>query len=60
MPESWDPKIYRERAEAWRQRAALLSEDNLQTKTCLELAEGYERLAQLIEADQERLRSLPQ
>jgi hypothetical protein len=57
MPESWDPKIYRERAEAWRQRAALLPEDDLQAKTCLEIAEGYARLAQLIETDRERLRS---
>jgi hypothetical protein len=57
MPESWDPKIYRERAEAWRQRAALLPEDDPQAMTCLEIAEGYARLAQLIEADRESLRS---
>ena len=56
MPESWDPSIYRERAEAWRQRAALLPEDNPQAKICLEIAEGYERLAHLIEADRDRLR----
>lgn len=55
VPENWDPAVYRQRAEAWRQRAALLPEDDPQAKICLEIAEGYERLAQLIEADRERL-----
>ena len=59
MPESWDPIVYRERAEAWRQRAALLPQDDPQTAICLEIADGYARLAQLIEAERERLQSPP-
>jgi hypothetical protein len=50
MPDSWNATVYRQRAEAWRQRAALV-EDKAQRNTCLGLAEGYERLASLIEAE---------
>lgn len=57
MPESWDPCVYRQRAEAWRQRAALLPVADPQATTCLEIAEGYERLAELIDAGRENLRS---
>ena len=52
MPENWDPIVYRQRAEAWRQRAALLPEDDPQATTCLEIADGYGKLADLIEARQ--------
>jgi len=52
MPESWDPAVYRQRVEAWRERAALLPEGDPQGATCLEIAEGYEKLANLIEARQ--------
>jgi hypothetical protein len=53
MPDSWDPNLYRQRAEAWRQRAALL-EDEDQQDTCLDIADGYDRLAGLIEAETQR------
>jgi len=52
MPENQDPAAYRQRVEAWRERAALLPEGDPQRATCLEIAEGYEKLANLIEAQQ--------
>ena len=57
MPENWDPIVYRQRAEAWRQRAALLPEDDPQATTCLEIADGYGKLADLIEARQRPARA---
>jgi hypothetical protein len=56
MPDSWDPNIYRQRAEAWRQRAALL-EDEDQQDTCLDIADGHDRLAGLIEAEAQGFRT---
>ena len=50
MPESWDPEIYRQRAAAWRQKAASLPEEHEEWQTCLDIAESYERLARLIES----------
>ena len=50
MPESWDPEIYRQRAAAWRQKAASLPEEHAERQTCLDIAESYERLARLIES----------
>jgi hypothetical protein len=49
VPESWDPAVYRERAKAWRDKATVLPEDDQQRAVCVEIAEGYERLALLIE-----------
>ena len=49
MPENWDPAFYRERAKAWRDKAASLPEDHLERAVCVELAEGYEKLATLLE-----------
>ena len=49
MPDSWDPAVYRDRAKRWRERAACLSTDDPAWATCLELAEGYERLTALLE-----------
>ena len=54
MPENQNPAAYRQRVEAWRERAALLPEGDPQRATCLEIAEGYEKLANLIEAQQRR------
>jgi hypothetical protein len=48
MPDQRDPEIYRQRAEAWRQRAAQLSVNDDQRYACLSLAEDYEKLANLI------------
>ena len=56
MPENWDPAVYRDRAKRWRDKAAALPPDQQQRAVCLELAEGYERLAALIE---QRERLLP-
>ena len=50
MPEAWDPTIYRERAAAWRNKAASLPEDNGERALCVMIAENYEKLAALIEA----------
>jgi hypothetical protein len=51
MPESWDPEIYQQRAKAWRDRAATLPPGR-EHDACVVLAEGYARLAGLIEGSQ--------
>jgi len=45
MPDMWDPVTYFERAKAWREKAAALPEDDPNRAPCVEIAEGYERLA---------------
>lgn len=45
MPEKWDAAEYRERAKAWREKAAALPESDPTRMACLALAEGYENLA---------------
>jgi hypothetical protein len=49
VPENWDPAYYRDRAKAWRDKATLLPEDDPERAVCVELAEGYEKLATLLE-----------
>jgi hypothetical protein len=49
VPQSWDPAIYRERARAWREKASSLPDGDPQQAVCVEIAEGYEKLATLIE-----------
>jgi len=49
MPDRWDPVIYRERAKVWREKAAALPEDNRNRASSLEIAEGYEKLADQLE-----------
>jgi hypothetical protein len=49
MPDSWDPKQYKERAKKWRDKAASLPEGR-ERDTCVTLAEAYEELAEIIEA----------
>jgi len=49
MPDSWDPETYRQRATAWRQKAASLPEEHAEWQACLDIAESYEKLARLIE-----------
>ena len=49
MPESWDAGEYRNRATAWLQKAESLPEGH-EREACFVLAEGYVRLAELIEA----------
>jgi hypothetical protein len=47
MPQRWDAAEYRKRAKAWREKAsALCGPDHT---LCLQLADGYERLAIQIE-----------
>ena len=54
MPDTWDPVVYRERAKAWREKAATLSGTDPNRAPCLEIAEGYERLAaQLLRLDEQ-------
>jgi hypothetical protein len=50
MPDSWNSEQYRERAKAWRDRAASLPDGSPERDACVILAEGYERLAEIIEA----------
>ena len=49
MPEHWDADVYRRRAAGWQTRAESLPEGP-EKDTCVELAEGYARLAHLIAA----------
>jgi hypothetical protein len=48
MPDAWDPQVYRDRAAAWRQRA-MLCDDESQWDACIALADGYDRLADLLD-----------
>jgi hypothetical protein len=50
MPDSRDPEQYKERARAWRDRAASLPDGTPERDACVTIAEGYEKLAALIEA----------
>jgi len=62
MPETWDAELYRRRAEGWQTRADSLPEGP-DKDACLQLAQGYVRLAHFIEAraftrsEAERLRA---
>jgi hypothetical protein len=58
MPEACDPAVYRERAKRWRDKATCLPELAGDRAVCLEIAEGYERLADLLEALRSRSRHL--
>ena len=49
MPDVWDTEIYRARAEAWRHKAGEFPEGSPTRRHCLAIAEGYARLADLIE-----------
>ena len=49
MSEHWDPAVDWDRAEQWRERAASLAEDHPKRAAYIEIAEGYERLAALLE-----------
>jgi hypothetical protein len=49
MPETWNPMTYRDRAAAWRNKAASLPEDHGVRSLCVMIAENYEKLAALIE-----------
>ena len=49
MPDSWNAGEYRNRATAWLQKAESLPEGR-EREACVVLAEGYVRLAELIEA----------
>ena len=50
VPDSWNGKIYRQRAEAWRQKAVLLPEGHEEATLCREIADGYAKLARALEA----------
>jgi hypothetical protein len=50
MPGSWDPQVYRERAQQWRHAAAALPPGETQN-AYISLSKGYEDLATLIEID---------
>jgi hypothetical protein len=48
MPNDWNPEIYRARAKQWQDKAAALPPGD-ERQACEGLAQGYARLAQLIE-----------
>ena len=45
VPENWGPAYCRARALEWRERAVVLPEDHPERSVCLELAEGYDKMA---------------
>lgn len=49
MPESWDPERYRQRAKEWRDKAFAVPEGR-EREACVTLADGYDKLAEIIEA----------
>ena len=49
MPDAWNAVIYRERAAAWRDKAATLPEGSRERDVCRDIAQGYDDLADLIE-----------
>jgi hypothetical protein len=59
MSDQWDPERYRQRAEEWRQRAAEVPEGRTR-RSYLEIAEGYERLADLLESQRQGRRTADQ
>jgi hypothetical protein len=50
MPDNWDPQVYRERAQQWRDSAATNPPGDTRNAQ-ITLAEGYENLARFIEID---------
>ena len=56
MPEIWDASVYRQRAEAWRKRAAELSTNAAQAAVCLSIAADYDHLADLIDVPEKLTR----
>ena len=53
MPDSWDSERYRQRAKEWRDRAASLPEGREQEQEArVTIAEGYQKLVQIIDAQQ--------
>jgi hypothetical protein len=55
LPETWEITLerYRERAKEWRDKAASHPAGD-QRNSCVSIAEGYERLIELIEAQRRR------
>ena len=54
VPENWGPAYCRARALEWRERAVVLPEDHPERSVCLELAEGYDKMATLLEQREPR------
>jgi hypothetical protein len=52
MPNDWNPETYRRRAKQWQDKAAAVPFGD-ERKACEVLAQGYVRLAQLIEQAQQ-------
>jgi hypothetical protein len=50
MPNDWNPEIYRSRAKQWQDKASALQPGDEQ-RACVALAEGYARLAELIDKE---------
>jgi hypothetical protein len=59
MPNNWNPETYRRRARQWQDKAVALPSGD-ERQACEVLAQGYVRLAQLIEQAQQsyRLKSI--
>jgi hypothetical protein len=49
MPDTWDADVYRQRALAWRHRAADFPDGDDQKAACISIAEGYEKLADMLD-----------
>jgi hypothetical protein len=57
MPNNWNSKVYRQRADEWQEKANALSPGK-ERDTCLTIAQGYARLAALID-ESERPQTIP-
>jgi hypothetical protein len=59
MPGSWDPDVYRARAKQWRD-AVVSMPDSPTRKAYLVLADGYEKLADILEEERaDKFRRVP-
>ena len=58
-PDAWNAANYRARAAGWRDKATTLPEDSHERSICQSIAQGYDKLAGLIE-EREHLSRTPQ
>ena len=57
MPDSWDAGTYRKRAQQWRDKAQALPAGQ-DRDACMTLADGYQKLANLIDSDADAIQPL--
>jgi hypothetical protein len=58
VPESWNPEIYRQREQRWREKVEAIPPGK-ERDACVSLADGYAHLAQLLADDASDQAQLP-